>query len=265
MREKRLHPDYRIVGYDSTSRVYSTNPSLSQIPKPVRYSFVPSSGKKFLYFDLKAAELFIMLKWAGCTELVEAYETGQDLYAVIARRILGKESIQKSERDMVKVVVLSLIYGSEGGASARVLHISEEEAKGIIDKFYQAYPEIVVFQRKAYEYVLRNGYICTFCFRPRILQENSEDDSQRRRRSLNTSVQGTCADLVKKCIAKIPLDGVVNFVTTVFDSVLLEVPEDFTDQQAVEFIDQFLEPALPFKFRYEWAFGDSWGDAQAKV
>jgi DNA polymerase I-like protein with 3'-5' exonuclease and polymerase domains len=70
---KTIHPDYKVVGYDGTSRVYSTNPSLSQIPKVLRYAIVPHEGNKFLYADLKAAEVYILVKWAKCESLIDAY------------------------------------------------------------------------------------------------------------------------------------------------------------------------------------------------
>ena len=147
---KTIHPEYKIVGFDGTSRVYSGNPSLSQIPKILRHAILPHEGKKFLYADLKAAEVYILVKWAKCESLIDAYEAGQDLYTFIAQKVLNKESIDSNERDTMKVVVLSILYGSEGSSAARALHITEEEAKALVDKFMLAFPEIAKFQSKAY-------------------------------------------------------------------------------------------------------------------
>ena len=81
--------------YHNTDRVYSSNPSLSQIPKILRYSIVPHEGNKFLYADLKAAEVYILVKWAKCESLIDAYESGEDLYTYIAQKVMGKETIGK--------------------------------------------------------------------------------------------------------------------------------------------------------------------------
>ena len=67
---KVLHPEYKIVGFDGTSRVYSANPSLSQIPKILRHAIIPHEGNKFLYVDCKAAEVYILVKWSKCIPLI---------------------------------------------------------------------------------------------------------------------------------------------------------------------------------------------------
>lgn len=258
-----LHPEYKIVGFDGTSRVYSGSPSLSQVPKIIRNAIIPHEGKKYLYVDLKAAEFYILCKWAKCQILVDAYEAGVDLYTFIAKCIFGKEEITKSERDTMKVVVLSILYGSEGSAAARVLHLSEEESKSYFTKFLDMFPEIALFQLKAYTYTVSHGYAMSFYFRPRVLKEDLRSlDAARKRQSVNAAVQNTLADVVKICIGKMDVNSDIKFVTTVFDSVLFEVPLDYTKEQAKLFIDSFLSYSKPFKFSYEMGMGDSWGNAQ---
>lgn len=265
-RFKIIHPEYKIVGFDGTSRVYSGNPSLSQIPKILRHAIIPHEGNKFLYADLKAAEVYILVKWAKCYSLIDAYESGQDLYTFIAKKVFGKENIDSNERDTMKVVVLSILYGSEGSSAARVLHISEEEAKSLVDKFMFNFPEIAKFQEKAYSYTVEHGYTQSFYFRPRILKEDrTNNDASRKRQSVNSAIQNTCADALKICVGRHDCKSSVKFVTTVFDSVLFEVPSDFTDDQAKLFLTDFFSPCTPFKFRFEYAMGDTWGEAQDQL
>lgn len=263
---KTIHPEYKIVGFDGTSRVYSSNPSLSQIPKILRHSIIPHNGYKFLYVDLKAAEVYILVKWAKCKVLIDVYESGEDLYTYIAQKVFEKETISKEERDTMKIVVLSILYGSEGSSAARTLRIPEEEAKTLIDKFMFFFPEIAQFQSKAYQYTVKYGYIQSFYFRPRILKkDDSDEDRARKRQCINSSIQNTCSDLLKICIGKLNLKSSIRFVTTVFDSVLFEVPEDYNIEKAKLFLDSFLSPCYPFKFKYEFALGNSWGEAQDQL
>lgn len=263
---KTIHPEYKIVGFDGTSRVYSGNPSLSQIPKILRHAVVPHAGKKFLYADLKAAEVYILIKWAKCQILIDAYEAGQDLYTFIAQKVLNKESIDSNERDTMKVVVLSILYGSEGSSAARVLHITEEEAKSLVDKFMYTFPEIAQFQSKAYAYTASHGYTQSFYFRPRILKEDqSNGDASRKRQSVNSAIQNTCADCLKLCIGNLKRDSNIKFITSVFDSVLFEVPDSFTDEKAKGFLVDFFSNCKPFTFRFEYAMGNSWGEAQDQL
>lgn len=259
---KTLHPDYKIVGFDGTSRVYSANPSLSQIPKILRHAIIPHENNKFLYSDIKAAEVYILVKWAKCLPLIHTYESGGDLYTHIARVVLGKDSITKEDRDTIKVVVLSILYGSTGYSAARTLHISEDDAKGMIDVFFNAFPEIAEFQTKAYSYTVEHDYIQSFYFRPRILKSDmSMDDSSRKRQCVNSAIQNTCSDALKICIGN-QKNPVPKFVTTVFDSVLFEVPLEFTEEQAKEFLTEFFSPCKPFNFNFEFGFGFTWGEAQ---
>lgn len=263
---KTIHPEYKIVGFDGTSRVYSTNPSLSQIPKILRYSIVPHEGNKFLYADIKAAEIYLISKWAKCESLIDAYESGEDLYTYIAQKVMGKETIGKEERDTMKIVVLSILYGSEGNSAARTLHISEEEAKALVDKFMLSFPEIAQFQMKAYNYTVEHGYIQSFYFRPRILKEDSTyNDQNRKRQCVNSAIQNTCADALKICIGQLDPMSKIKFVTTVFDSVLFEVPMEFTDEEAQDFLKRFFSHCTPFYFRFEYAMGSTWGEAQEKM
>ena len=263
---KTIHPEYKIVGFEGTSRIYSGNPSLSQIPKILRNAIIPHEGKKFLYVDLKAAEVYILIRWAKCQSLIDVYESGEDLYIYIAQKVMGKETITKEERDTMKIVVLSILYGSEGSSAARALHISEEEAKAMVDKFLYTFPEILAFQATAYAYTVTHGYTQSFYFRPRILKADmANGDASRKRQSINSAIQNTCADCLKICIGKHDPSSDVSFVTTVFDSVLFEVNTSFTHDDALAFLTKFFSPCEPFHFRFEFGMGSSWGEAQENM
>ena len=260
---KTIHPEYKIVGFDGTSRIYSTNPSLSQIPKILRNAIIPHDGNKFLYADLKAAEVYILAKWSKCEELINAYESGEDLYTYVAQKVMNKDSISKEERDTMKTVVL---YGSEGNSAARTLHISEEEAKAMVDKLLLTFPEIAQFQARAYNYTVEHGYTQSFYFRPRILKEDpTNNDQNRKRQCVNNAIQNTCADALKICVSQLDPMSKIKFVTTVFDSVLFEVPLDYTEEEALSFLTRFFSHCTPFNFRFEYAMGNTWGEAQEKM
>ena len=263
---KIIHPEYKIVGFDGTGRVYSSNPSLSQIPKVLRHAIIPHEGNKFFYVDIAQAEFYILVKWAKCESLIDAYESGEDLYTHVAQKIFNKDGISGEERDTMKAVILSILYGSEGNSAARALHIETEEAKSLVEKFMSTYPEIAKFQERAYKFTVDNGYTQSFYFRPRILKESVDDgDLSRKRQCVNNAIQNTCSDALKMCIRELGIVSQIKFVTTVFDSVLFEVPKEFTDEEAKNFLTHFFSHCYPFKFRFEYAMGDTWGDAQDQL
>jgi DNA polymerase I-like protein with 3'-5' exonuclease and polymerase domains len=179
---------------------------------------------------------------------------------------MNKDSISREERDTMKIVVLSILYGSEGNSAARTLHISEEAAKALVDKFMLSFPEIAQFQSNAYAYTVKHGYVQSFYFRPRILKEDPvNNDASRKRQCVNSAIQNTCADALKICISQLDPMSKVKFVTTVFDSVLFEVPTDFTEDEAKDFLKHFFSYSSPFNFRFEYAMGNTWGEAQEKM
>lgn len=261
---KVVYPKYNIVGLNATSRVYSTQPSVSQIPKVLRKAIIPYSGRQFLYADLKAAEVYILVKWAKCYSLIDAYEKGEDLYSVIAKKVLNKDEVTTEERNTIKAVILSILYGSEGYSAARVLHIEEDTAKGLVETFFKVYPEIENFQKTIHQYILSHGYIETFFFRPRILKVLSDDETGIKRQGINTAIQGTCADCLKICLGALDNKD-IRFVTSVFDSVLLEVHNSMTKEQARDFLSDFFSKCPPFKFRFEFGLGSNWGEAQENM
>lgn len=264
----KLHPQIEQIGYDGTSRVYSTDPSVNQYPKELRYSIKPDAGKKFVMFDLKSAELYIAAYWSKCSLLLDWFSQGVDLHSEISKRLLGKDHITKEERAVSKVVTFSTIYGSEGAATARALHIPLDQAQDLVAGYMRLFPEIKNLRDRAIAYCHKTTYTKTMIGRPRQLPNiKSAVPAEVRgaeRQAFNTAIQASCADFFKIAAARTLKYPNVKFVFGVFDSFLLEVPEEMTDAEMVAIMDEMVDFSnlYPnFKFRYDWAVGHSWGEA----
>ena len=270
----KVHPQIEQVGFDGTSRVYSTDPSVNQWPKELRYSVKPAPGKKFVMFDWKSAELYIAAYWSKCKILLDWFDQGIDLHTEISKRLLGKENITKEERSVSKVVTFSTIYGSEGAATARALHIPLDQAQDLVAGYLSLFPEIKNLRDRAIAYCRKTTYTKTMLGRPRQLPNiKSPVPAEVRgaeRQAFNTAIQASCADFFKIAAARtLKYENLgVRYVFGVFDSHLLEVPEDMDDETVVKIMDNmsdFSNLFRGFKFRYDWASGESWGEAYEKL
>lgn len=270
----RMHPTVEQIGYDGTSRVYTSDPSVQQLPAEFRDCIIPQKGKKFLYMDWSGAEMYIAAYWSKCQDILSYFEEGMDPHTEVSKRILGKSLITKEERATSKVVTFATFYGSQGAAVARALHCSNEQGANLVQKYLSEYPEIKELRSKIVAYAHKNGFTRTMFRRYRRLPNiNSfipQEVEKSERQAFNTAIQNSCADFYKTAVNKYrSLVGPdVRFVIGVFDSLLFEVPEDFSEEQAVSFLEKlsdFSDLFPGFKFRYKWAFGNTWKECSDKT
>lgn len=262
------------IGYDGTSRVYTSNPSVQQLPKPFRECIEPTKGKKFLYLDWSGAELYILAYWAKIELLLEAFHNNEDVHSKVMRLMMGRDELEEGERDRAKILSYSIVFGSDGSAAAREIGIPREEGVLLAQKYLETFPEIDILRNKIVSFARKTGYTKNLLGRVRRLPNiNSEVPQEREsseRQAFNTAIQGTCADLFKTTLArnKYSWEEGVEFVIGVFDSFLFEVPMDFTEEQAEEMMERlssFEYLFEGFRFRYKWAFGSNWKECADKT
>lgn len=257
------------LGFDGTSRVYTKDTSVNQLPRSLRYAIKPSEGKKFLYFDLSSAELYILAYFAECIDLLEWYENGIDIHTKIGERLLGRPLKDRKEREISKVCSFAVLYGSKGAAVSRALKVSQSEGERLVEQYLASFPEISRYKEKNEQYTIKTGYTKTPIGRLRKLSYAGDTSPGVLRQATNTAIQGGCADFIKymMCRAERLKPKGINVKFSVFDSMLLEVPLDFDEPQAPKLLDWITDVSKLFpnmKFNYEYAFGMSWGEAQSK-
>ncbi len=264
----KIHPQFLQIGMDGTSRMYSTKPSLNQWTWEMRGCIVPKKGNKLVHADWKCAELYIACYFANQENLLEVYRSGGDAHSYLSGLLLGVENPSKEERNVSKVLTFATMYGSEGGAVSRKLRCSEDEAKALVQRYLQILSSVKNLRDKVQAESLRTHVTRTIFGRPRYLENmtSAETVEKGKRQAFNTMIQGSCADLQKIAIAKLAkyLSMGVEFKFTVFDSFLLEVPEDFSNKQieeVLEDISDFSEYFPNFKLRYDYGVAYDWRSA----
>lgn len=197
-----------------TGRLSSTEPNLQNIPiknedgRKIRKAFFPEN-EQFLSVDYSQIELRILAHMADAKELQEAFINDLDIHTKVASDIYGvsESEVNKKMRSTAKAVIFGIIYGISGFGLGENLEISSKEAKEFINKYYELYPSVKKYMDSIIESAYANGYVKTLFKRKRVIPElNSATYMVRlagERIALNTPIQGTSADIIKKAMIEI--------------------------------------------------------------
>jgi DNA polymerase-1 len=275
----RLHTTFNQT-VASTGRLSTTRPNLQAIPirtelgREIRSAFVAEPGCKLVSADYSQVELRILAHVSGEPKLREAFERGEDIHAATAAEVLGKEpaGLTKDERNVAKMVNFGIIYGISAFGLSENLEIPREEAQAYIDAYLARFPHVQDFIERTIEQAARDGYVTTLFGRrrpvPEIRASNRQTRSLGERLAVNSVMQGTAADIIKKAMvaihARLREEGrSARLVLQVHDELLIEAPG--TEASAVkqlvrqEMCDAFpLDPPLGVDI----GTGDDWNDAK---
>jgi DNA polymerase I len=276
----RLHTTFNQT-VASTGRLSTTTPNLQAIPirtelgREIRSAFVAEPGCKLVSADYSQVELRILAHVSGEPKLREAFERGEDIHAATAAEVLGKEpaGLTKDERNVAKMVNFGIIYGISAFGLSENLEIPREEAQAYIDAYLARFPHVQDFIERTIEQAARDGYVTTLFGRrrpvPEIRASNRQTRSLGERLAVNSVMQGTAADIIKKAMvaihARLREEGrSARLVLQVHDELLLEAPE--TEISAVkqlvrqEMCDAFpLDPPLGVDI----GTGEDWNEAKS--
>ena len=198
-----------------TGRLSSIEPNLQNIParsdysKLIRKAFVPEENSYLLSSDYSQVELRIFAHMSKEKNLIQAFVDGKDIHTKTASDIfhVKEEDVTKDMRRNAKAVNFGILYGISGFGLSEDLGIDIKEAKGFIDNYLETYPGIMDYmeeeKNKAYKY----GYVKTLMNRKRVIEELNNKNymirSSGERIALNTPIQGTAADILKKAMVEI--------------------------------------------------------------
>jgi DNA polymerase-1 len=176
-----------------------TNPNLQQVPRDPAYRacFRPRPGRVLVKADYAQIELRIAAEIAGDKRMLDAFSRGEDLHALTARLVLGKQDVSKADRQAAKALNFGLLYGMgaatfrQHAASGYGVHLTEEETQRFREAFFRAYSGLRRWHRSQPE-----GETET-----RTLAGRRRLHVARYTEKLNTPVQGTGADGIKAALA----------------------------------------------------------------
>ena len=193
----------------ATGRLSSSDPNLQNIPvrgedgKEIRKCFIPEPGCLFFSADYSQIELRVMAHLSGDKNMIEAFREGYDIHAATAARIYKEkiEDVSRNQRTKAKRANFGIIYGITVFGLAERLDISRDEAKQLIDGYFETFPEVQAYMEKAKELAREHGYAETFFHRRRYLPDITSHNATVRnfaeRNAINAPIQGSAADIIK--------------------------------------------------------------------
>lgn len=198
-----------------TGRLSSIEPNLQNIPiryeygKLIRKAFVPSENSIILDGDYSQIELRIMSDMANVDSLIDAFKRGIDIHTKTASDIfhVNENEVTSKMRRIAKAVNFGIIYGISSYGLSENLGITPKEAKMFIDNYFESYPGIKEYMDKTIEKAYNDGYVKTLMGRRRYIEELKNKNifikKSGERIALNTPIQGTSADIIKKAMIDI--------------------------------------------------------------
>ena len=199
----------------ATGRLSSSDPNLQNIPirgedgKEIRKAFVPEPGCTFFSADYSQIELRVMAHLSGDENMIHVFKEGKDLHAATASTIYKKsiDDVSRDERTKSKRANFGIIYGITVFGLAERLDIGRDEAKQLIDGFFDTFPQVHDYMERAKEEARSQGYVTTLFGRRRYLPDiNSQNATVRgfaERNAINAPIQGTAADIIKVAMIRI--------------------------------------------------------------
>jgi len=286
-----LHPDTGRVHTSfkqdvaATGRLSSKDPNLQNIPvrtedgREIRSAFLPGEdGWKLLAADYSQIELRVLAHFSDDRALRQAFAEDRDIHALVASEVHGVplEEVTREMRRSAKAVNFGVIYGQSPFGLAKSLDIDQEEAAGFIAAYFGRYPGVDEFMVKTLAECRQKGYVSSILGRRRAVQgvrdPSSLSDSRQRtlpeRIAINTVIQGSAADLIKKAMINVhnrmrqeKLQA--RMLLQIHDELIFEVPSEEVDGLAClvrEEMTTVQQLGVPLKVDVK--VGDNWADCE---
>ncbi len=239
----RVHTSFHPTGA-ATGRLSSSDPNLQNVPartalgRRIREAFVPEAGFLFLASDYSQVELRILAHLSGDEALVAAFRANEDIHRLTAARVLGIpiERVSDEERQRAKAVNFGILYGMSETRLAREQGLSRVEAHEFIEAYFARFSGVKSYIERVREAAERDGSVRTLFGRIRHFPALGQGSGralreQALRAAVNTTVQGTAADIMKLAMLEVDaelgrLGSRARVLLQVHDELLLEVPED---------------------------------------
>lgn len=263
-----------------TGRLSSISPNLQNIPARAEYSrlirkaFIPDPDCKLLSSDYSQVELRVFAHMSGAENLIQAFIDGKDIHAKTASDIfhVPMNEVTKDMRRTAKAVNFGILYGISSFGLSEDLGIDVSTAKKFIDNYLETYPGISEYMEQEKKKAYDLGYVTTLMHRRRVIDELKNKNymvrSSGERIALNTPIQGTAADILKKAMveiydefqkrglkSKMIIQVHDELVFNVLDSELEEVSHIVRD-----IMEHTFELRVPLKVDIE--YGNNWYEAK---
>ena len=242
----RLHTTFNQIG-TTTGRLSSSNPNLQNIPvktdegMKIRQGFIADNGNVLMGIDYSQIELRVLAELSKDENLIAAYKNNEDLHRVTAKKIFeleDGEEVSREQRIIAKTINFSIIYGKTAFGLSKELGITQKEATDYINRYFEQYPKVKDFEKSIIAYAEKNGYTETYFGRRRIIEgilsKNKNIKNQAERMAVNSVIQGTAAEILKKVMIEIfkviENKEDISLLLQVHDELIFEIKEEKVEE-----------------------------------
>lgn len=242
MSDNKVHTIYNQC-LTRTGRLSSKDPNLQNIPnhdeygRLIRKCFVSQEGYTFLSSDYSQIELRLFAELSNVESLKEAFINSEDIHSFTASKIFNKDikDVTKEERSRAKAVNFGIIYGISSFGLANDLGINVNDAKDFIDRYMEKFDGIKDYMKKEVDDAKEKGYVTTIMNRKRYIDEIKASNymirMQGERMALNTPIQGSGSDILKKAMIDIDSEFKEKNIKSkmllqIHDELIFEVKEE---------------------------------------
>jgi DNA polymerase-1 len=255
----RIHASFNQT-VAATGRISSSDPNLQNIPirlaegRRIREAFVAEAGHLILSADYSQIELRILAHLCKDEILLDTFRRGEDIHDRTSREVFGPfSSVPADEqRRISKMINYALLYGKTAFTLAKDIGVTTKEAQTFIEAYFNRYPSVRRFIDDTIAQARASGVVRTLLGRlrrlPDLQSRNAQVRAEAERQAMNTPVQGSAADLIKK--AMLDLDAALRqrrsgarLVMQIHDELVLEVPES-EGEEIRALVQRVMEGAL---------------------
>jgi len=241
-----VHTCYIQAG-PSTGRIASMNPNLQALPNQtdtgwaIRSLFqVRKKDNRFISGDYSQIDLRVLAHLSKDPVLTDIFLQHGDVHDTTARKIFHLHPNQEPTlmmRKCAKVVQFGILYGMSPFGLSQALSISDEEARQYIHSYFSVYQGVKAYIDQTITEAKQKTYVKTISGRKRAIPElaSSRKNVQQlgERLAVNTTVQGSSADILKKAMIDLfaGLHDTASFmVLTIHDEIVVESPETESEE-----------------------------------
>lgn len=270
----KLHTTYDL-DVAATGRLSSRDPNLQNIPtrtemgNAIRTAFVPAKGNVFIGADYNQFELRLSAVMANDTELIESFNSDEDVHTKTAAQIYGvkMEEVTKDMRRHAKVVNFGILYGMSPHGLSAATGMTFVEAKQFIDKYFELRKPIRDYIDNIVKQSGEQGYVETLFGRrrptPDLKSSNFMVREGAKRFVMNMPIQGAEADLMKLAMLRVEekLDGLGEQLLQIHDSILVETSKENAEKVS-KILKETMESIhpLPVNLKVDVKTGATWGE-----
>ncbi|KFL44143.1 DNA polymerase I [Lysinibacillus sp. BF-4] len=283
---KEIHDDHKVhtrfqQALTATGRLSSTDPNLQNIPirleegRKIRQAFVASEKDWVLFAaDYSQIELRVLAHMSQDENLVSAFKEGMDIHTRTAMDVfhVAREAVDGNMRRAAKAVNFGIVYGISDYGLSQNLDIPRKEAKTFIDKYFEVFPGVKQYMEDIVEIAKKDGYVSTLLNRRRYLPDLASSNFNVRsfaeRTAMNTPIQGSAADIIKKAMidmnARLQKEGLrTRLLLQVHDELIFEAPQDEIER-LIQIVPEVMENtvALSVPLKVDYSYGPTWYDAK---